>query len=258
MQPSTLLIIAAFPALLSAVMGTSKKCHYTPASGTATDVGCDAPFDKANHSKCTTFDSDCSSELIAANTKTAPTDLKEYAQFLGKDAVNSMKQAKLFTHFKANIGDFDTTGVTSVEAHADVFDGLDAGDFAKLKPAVVGIISKASFATLKDTSFTLFGKATAGAITEQQLEVMTKAQADKFGQEPPPTTTKAEDFKKLADDSACRVLSTKTDKMKATGTADAFKARCKWADNSAAAIQVTLFLTFASLASVFLMNTLAF
>jgi hypothetical protein len=261
MQPSILLTIAAFPALLSAVMGASSKCQLA-AGSTPADAACNIKFSKASHGKCITFDPTCYADMIAAGAVTATAtdaaDMKEYAEFFAKDAASSMKQPKLFSYFKTNIADFKTTAAGTVEAHADVFDGIKAEEFKKLDASVIKSIKPANFALLKPEIFSLFEKATATAITDAQLEVMTNDQAKKLGAEGPAAGAKAEDVKKAVEESACKALKDKADKMKVAKTADEFKTRCKWAEGSAAAIQVTLFLTFASLASVFLMNTLAF
>jgi len=259
MQPSTLLTIAAFPALFAAVMGA--KCNPGAVLSNGTDVDCNAVDQNKLTAllTCNTFDADCSSALL---TLGAPADvalLDQFAKVMAKDAKNSMKVAGMFSKIKAKIGSFTGAAANTIEANEKVFDGLVEADLDQLNALVIPSINDATFAKLDVAFFKSLSKTTAGHISDAQLAKMTEAQAAAVGIDAPAADTKADELTKKKDASACKVLTedAKLKKITDDKVKTALKTRCKWA-SSASAVQVTLFLTAASLASVFLMNTLAF
>jgi len=262
MQPSTLLTIAAFPALFAAVMaagacqavaGTDIQCSSVTAAGLTALA------------TCKTLDPDCMGIFIAAiqNASPAPTpdDQANIAKFFSVSSDVAMTKPKLFSYFKTKVATFKTSAAAgSVAVPVDIFSGLDAKEFQAVDKSVIQAISPATFATLTPADFKNMNKTVADFITEAQWPKLTKEQADAFGSEKPGDDVKDAALTTLQDASACRCKAIKDDKSKLI-TDDkvkkALKERCSWA-NSASAVSVTVFLTVASLASVFLMNTLAF
>jgi len=261
MQPSTLLTIAAFPALFAAVMATG-QCKETASTA---DIPCSTVTSAGltEIAKCTVFEPDCISAFAAALTATpvtaanAATDHEKVAQIFSRKPEDAMKTAKLFTHFKTRIGSFKGGAANTAAADAALFSGLNVAEFDQVDKSVIEAINQATFATLTPADFKNMSNVTAGKITKEQWPKLTKDQADNFGADKP-KDPKGDDLKTAQGISACKVVDDAKYALIAEEKAkEALKKRCAWV-NSASAVSVTLFLTVASLASVFLMNTLAF
>jgi len=252
MQPSTLLTIAAFPVLFAAVMAApaANTCNATDDAlgGTVKDCAVDTPA--AINTTCKFFGPGCISKFH----ETKAVDDADTVAVFNKKPDEALKIPNFFVKIKKTAGSFVPGAVNTNEAVATALDGLSVEEFKLVPATVITSIKATNFADLTPATFKLFDSKHAAGITDAQLAVLKKAQAEAFGIEPP---TKADDIKSKKADSACSVMTKEKIEKVPKEAKDALQSRCGWA-NSASALQVTAFVTLASLASVFVMNALAF
>jgi len=263
MQLSTLAVIAAFPALFSAVMAaiTSVQCAKGGVlGGGATECNTWTADLKTCKSGDTTnlMGADCIKTFIgaitigAASAGTTVTE-EDFIAILNAGLDLAVKQPSFLAKPKSKTGSLSAGSFKNLEPVADAFDGITDKEFQAIPAAVLKEIKPDNIATLNNKFFNNLSKDQAGGFTDDQYKKVTDGQAKEWGVAAP---TDAEAIKKGKTDSACAGVKDKYKKF-SEAAEKALTERCKWA-NSASAVSVTMFLTAAAMMSVFVMNSLAF
>lgn len=113
-----------------------------------------------------------------------------------------------------------------------------------------------TFVNVPDEILASLDKDKTAALSKACIKTLNETQATKIGAEKP---AKNEDVKKASETHACLVLKKLTkDDFKDDKVQKAVSERCKWVPNSSNALQVAMFLTVASVASVLVSNLVAF